>query len=302
MEKEQLYQTIEAYLDGELAGEELTAFERELATDETLAKEVALHRSLQTQLGDKSKMELRATLDDIAKGFTESDLDNGNQPDSPNGTTGGTGGIPFWVWGLAFFLVIGGGVTYYLLTMEDDTVSANIPEQTETTEEPAVAAGTEEDASNTAADVSEPANKEPATTPQNDPPATDTRPQAYNTNRDLELLITDEPPSKRYEFTDGELSYLQGYITYSGKLLTARSVDEGFYLNLYTNAYPEGRVLREKMTFSEVKEDVPQAFAAKKEYIAAYSGETDLDPALYYGVITTGDSSVALWVGKVRVE
>ena len=30
MEKEQLYQTIEAYLEGKLAGEELVAFEREL--------------------------------------------------------------------------------------------------------------------------------------------------------------------------------------------------------------------------------------------------------------------------------
>ncbi len=301
MEKEQLYQTIEAYLDGELAGEELTDFERELASDETLAKEVALHRSLQSQLGDRSKMDLRATLDDIAKDFSESDLDPGNQPDPPNGTNGGSGGVPFWVWGLAFFLVIGGGVTWYLLTMDDDTVSALPPETTEVREEPV--AEPQEDVANTVADDPEPASEEQAAadTPK-DPPASQPRPQAYSTNRDLELLITDEPPSRRYEFTDGALAYTEGYITYSGKLLTARSVEEGFFLNLYTNAYPEGRVLREKMTFSEVKENVPQAFAAKKEYIAAYSGETDLEPALYYGVITTGDSSIALWVGKVRVE
>jgi hypothetical protein len=80
-------------------------------------------------------------------------------------------------------------------------------------------------------------------------------------------------------------------------------VEEGFFLNLYHNGYPEGRIFREPLTFSEVKEDAPIAFGgAKKEYVAAYTGETDLAPALYYGVVTTGDSSLPLWVGKVRVE
>ena len=80
------------------------------------------------------------------------------------------------------------------------------------------------------------------------------------------------------------------------------AVDEGFFLTLYTNQYPEGQVLRVPLSFSEVDPDAPIAFAAKKEYIAAYTGETDLEPALYYGVVTVGDSSVPLWVGKLRVE
>lgn len=302
MEKEQLYQTIEAFLEGALTGEELTAFEREMATDETLAKEVALHRSLQHQLGDPAKMDLRATLDEIGRDFSASDLHTDEPPEDPDTpTTGSAGGVPFWVWGLVFFLVIGGGVSWYLLTMEDDTVSALPPQNNETVAE--TPAEEEEEPENTPIETAAPAEETPSTaTPQNETPVAATSPEPYSTNRELELQISDEPASRRYEFTEGSMAYTEGYITFSGKLLTARLVEEGFYLNLYTNAYPEGRVLREKMTFTEVKENVPQAFAGKKEYIAAYSGETDLQPALYYGVITTGDSSIALWVGKVEVR
>lgn len=301
MEKEQLYQTIEAYLEGKLAGEELVAFERELATDRTLAQEVALHRSLQTHLGDSPKLDLRATLDEIAQDFPESDLDLGDhQGDADVPTTGSAGGVPFWMWGLVFFLLIGGGVSWYLLTMEDESVPAL---STEASEQVPESDATQEEPATDQQETSPVPDEEPASTPQNEAPATDNRAQAYDTNRELELRISDEPPSKRYEFTAGDLTYTQGYITFSSNLLTSRSVEEGFFLNLYTNQYPEGRIFREPLTFSEVKEDAPIAFGgAKKEYVAAYTGETDLQPALYYGVVTTGDSSIALWVGKVRVE
>ncbi|PHN02611.1 anti-sigma factor [Flavilitoribacter nigricans] len=303
MEKEQLYETIEAYLEGELTGEELAAFERELTTDQSLAREVALHRSLQNQLGDQPKMALRTTLDAIAKDFPESDLDAGDQPQSPNGTGGSTGGLPFWMWGLAFFLVIGGGVTWYLLTMEDETVSTLSTEDPPAEEDPATTDAETNTALSEAGTEEETPAEEPAASAAT--PATQgaaARPDAYGTNRELELLISDEPPSRRYSFTEGDLTYNPGFITFSGKLTTSRSVEEGFYLNLYSNQYPDNRLLRGKMTFSEVKENVPQAFAGPKDYIAAYTGETNLSPALYYGVITTGDSSIALWVGKVRVE
>lgn len=307
MEKEQLYQTIEAYLDGELTGRELAAFERELATDKSLAREVALHRNLQRRLGNASKVALRAKLDNIAREFPESDLDPGEGPDGPTGTGSPSGGgIPFWVYGLSFFLVIGGGVTWYLLTKDPETVSSLTPEPaeavTEVNEDPAV----DEDTQTLTPEENNDTEPAPAAEPADSRSTSANRPQAFSTNRELELLIGDEPPSKRYEFSDASLTHsVQGsrsYITYSGKLVTGRSVEEGFFLNLYNNQYPDGRVFREPMTFSEVKENNEVAFAAKKEYMTAYSGETDLEPALYYGVVTHADSSIPLWVGKIRVE
>ena len=55
MEKEQLYNIIEAYLDGTLSGEELTAFEQRLKSEPDLAEEVELHRKLQNELGNAQK-------------------------------------------------------------------------------------------------------------------------------------------------------------------------------------------------------------------------------------------------------
>lgn len=313
MEKQQLYQTIEAYLEGELPEKEQLAFERELATDTTLAKEVELHRSLQQQLGDAYKMRLRATLDTIAEEFPESDLSSGENdaPNSPQGTGNGSGGgIPFWWWGLGFFLIVGGSITWYLTSREPEPILLSPDSQIESQEEMPTAADPATDMDPTVGMEGAEAENDTQT-----PSATDTEPstpeenkgpQAYDTNRNLELLLDGDPPSKRYSFTDGELNYLQqgdqSYLSYSGKLETSRSVGEGFYLSLYTNQYPEGRVFREALTFSEVNPDAPIAFAAKKEYVAAYTGETDLSPALYYGVVTIGNSSIPLWVGKVRVE
>lgn len=307
MEKEQLYQTIEAYLDGELGGEELTAFERELATDQTLAQEVALHRGLQQQLGDGPKMDLRATLTDIGDTFSESDLEKPDSPSGPdvNGAAGQAGGLPFWAWGLAFFLVIGGGVSWYLLTMEDDTVSALPPQTTEPEQAAEVPVVPEETpaSDDESEDAVEEAPQQTTAPPQRETPAEAPRPQAYGTNRTLELLISDEPPSSRYEFTKGDLAYNPGYITFSSNLSTAWSVEDGFFLTMYNNQYPEGQVFRGQLTVSEVPDDPTFAGApSRKDYVVGFTGETTLEPALYYGVVTNGKSSIPLWVGKVSVQ
>lgn len=315
MEKEQIFQTIEAYLDGALGAEELTAFEQELATDPDLVREVELHRRLQQELGDAEKTKLRLALEEIAGEFAEpEEVENQEPPDShapdkdiPGPENGGqAGGLPFWMWGLGFFLIIGGGVVYYLTGLTDDdnsavsTIEATEPPIDE--ESTAMTDNTEE---------AEPRTPEaPETTTADEAPAVTTAPgpdpKVFATNQDLELQMKDGA-SKRYVFTEGNLEYLQqdqqGYLNFSAKLETSRSVEEGLFLTLYNNQYPEGQVLRGPLQFDEISGERKIAFGAEvKQYLAAYSEETKLEPALYYGVITVGSSSVPLWVGKVRVE
>lgn len=312
MEKEQIYQTIEAYLDGALGAEDKAAFEQELATDADLAREVELHRRLQGEFGDAEKTDLRLLLESIGEEFSEPDTDldlespSGNNTPTPNGG-GTTGGLPFWMWGLVFFLVVGGGVTYYLTGLSDDpqpaitqTEAPELPTEKESISSPA----------ETQPDVPASANESETNTSNDTPPVgtapASPDPQVYSTNQELELLLKDGA-SKRYIFTEGNLEYLeqdaQGYLSFNAKLETSRSVEDGLFLSLYSNQYPEGQVLRGPLKFDEISGERKIAFGAEvKQYLAAYSGETNLQPALYYGVITVGESSVPLWVGKVSVE
>lgn len=69
MNKEQLYEAIEAYLEGKLAAEDRQAFEKEMAADPQLKTEVALHRRMQQELGKSAKAERREQLRQIARDF-----------------------------------------------------------------------------------------------------------------------------------------------------------------------------------------------------------------------------------------
>jgi len=71
MNTQELYETIEAYLNGEMTDEEKTAFEAQLNQDESLAQEVQLHAdivlTLQSQQKLKHKQHWQQLLADEAK-------------------------------------------------------------------------------------------------------------------------------------------------------------------------------------------------------------------------------------------
>lgn len=65
MNKEELYDLIERYLDGTLPETEHQAVERQMAIDADFRAEVELHRALHTSLGDAGNLRLRAALDNL---------------------------------------------------------------------------------------------------------------------------------------------------------------------------------------------------------------------------------------------
>lgn len=307
MEKEKLYQTIEAYLEGELPEEELSAFEQELTTDATLAREVAIHRNLQAQLGNASKTDLRITLDAIASEFpalrqvkedTDSDLNSSKGGERP------TGRIRKMWWGIGLAAaILGGGFLLYQSSLGPKMPTAPTFSEVENNqEEPAIA----ETPIKEVEDLAQQVEKEtPNVIPT--PPIKETSPEVYNTNRELELLLGQKSPSRRYLFSDGKIdATAQGqeiYLAFDANLETSRSVEGGLYITLYRNNYPEGEVLRKPLKYNEVEGEPKMAFGAEvKYYSTAFTDETNLDPALYYGVVTAGDSKEPLWVGKVKVE
>ncbi len=61
-DKENKYELIEKYLNGELTGSELASFEESLLTDPNLQEEVALHKGLHDFISNEAEMKLRSQL------------------------------------------------------------------------------------------------------------------------------------------------------------------------------------------------------------------------------------------------
>ena len=91
MDKAQLYDTIEAYLEGELSTEGRRAFEREMAARPDIRAEVAPHRKLHQELGNSGKARLREQLKQISREFPLE----------------GEGGNASWLGSLVGVLVVG---------------------------------------------------------------------------------------------------------------------------------------------------------------------------------------------------
>jgi hypothetical protein len=65
MTKEQIYDQIERYINGELVGEELDSFLKKQEIDPEFANEVKLHRNLQSAIADTKKEALKESLSEL---------------------------------------------------------------------------------------------------------------------------------------------------------------------------------------------------------------------------------------------
>jgi len=69
---------IEQYLSGQLSPQELTAFERALASNKELAKQVEMMRDLDLALADEKAVEVQQTIQQVGKDFFAADHTSGN--------------------------------------------------------------------------------------------------------------------------------------------------------------------------------------------------------------------------------
>ena len=67
-----IQELLEQYLNGQLKGQALHAFEARLKTDEDLAKEVAFQREMHLFLAETPENELRKTLQQLSLQVTDS--------------------------------------------------------------------------------------------------------------------------------------------------------------------------------------------------------------------------------------
>lgn len=116
--KEDTYDKIQRYLDNELKGEELRAFEAQLRADKSLAAEVELHREMGDFLEESGENELRKNLEKLGSEFTE----------APNSKR--ENGFKYLLWLLPLLLL--GGVFFYWNSINKNEVIPAVPTNEET--------------------------------------------------------------------------------------------------------------------------------------------------------------------------
>lgn len=297
MNKEQLYEAIEAYLEGKLSEEARRDFEREMAVDPQLKAEVALHRRMQQELGKSGKAALREQLQQIAQEFP---LERKNRPRVVSLLIPLSGalaaailaGIIWWAWPRF------AGSSWQ---QEPALVVDSIPGGQSALPDSLIAAQPEESAPEEAAP---PLKKEQPSVVQ--PPADPFRP-----NPKLEGLIAAKSSDANLLISadaDAAPTSSENFRAIVAGTLRSGSVIEGsgrIVLQIYDNqpasfqkGSPEASLPLELQRRDD--EDI-HAFGGMKNYTFEKEVEKELPPGLYYYVIKREGEDTPLFVGKVQV-
>lgn len=269
MEKEQLYEKIEAYLAGQLPDADRTAFEREMAADAELAKEVALHRSVADFVKDKALRDFRQTVAEVDQAFTTAP--------SPRRTK--------WWLGLgavAILAIIGWMIwisrtpaTNLIPETPTATMPATPPTNTDTTSADTVRTDTVR------------------TAPPTKPIPQADRKTFFLPNADLEAEIAMQRDA--YYKIEAAACRLSGpAVRFDGTLLTALSLPT-LELVILNNKSQEMARLPVTATPVEAEENI-QAYAAKKRYVLAAEKSVQLPTGRYYARLQGEGLASSLWM------
>ena len=308
MSGEELYHIIEQYLGGNLDAEEQTAFEKRLADDPQLAREVNLHRKIHEELGNAPKRNLRAKLDQLRQEFTEEEK---NKVISINRKR---------QWRIALsiaagFLLLSFFIWFFLIRNVDRNEIVEDPTKTQEEVIPQEDPVLEDDPTEIVEDQKpketiekdDPPKKDPIQMPKQDALA------SLEPNPDFENLIAQNGSQNVFEFNlekpkPGQTFQLKDRkiaFQVSGLLLTSSPEEE----NLFTVAVFDNKsktISKDKaiQSFSlplEKSEDEAIAFAGKDEYFFDLKKSLTLAPGLYYFTLSQDSAASVLFAGKFLV-
>lgn len=319
MSREELYDQIEAYLDGSLEGTSLEAFEKRLKEEPALQKEIMLHSRLHRELGDTAKRQVRERLAQLSEGYAK-DLLSGAKPGGQVVAIG----IRRWLAVAASILLLAGAAwwIYRQANRPAEVIVTPFPEdslrltpQPETPETELVEQTQPEQPARTEGIPQIQKEKPGVPAPESRPPVeqlavVDT--STFVPDPVAERLLAAGPgqtPEYTFDLDTRVLSSQQGEWTrlnIDGTLLTAFSPDETpLALSVYTNAPGAisggSPVIRQTLDFRLVEEGV-LAFAVRKKYELRYRLSQKLPKGLYYYRITPEKEEKILYVGKFYVR
>ncbi len=336
MNKEALYEKIEAYLNGALTEAEHLAFEAEIAAKPELAQAVQLHREITQTLGDSEKIAFRKTIQDLRQEITAA----GSSTAAPSTTPSPEKDrlhSGFYLLGLALLL----GLLYLAFklsqagedtpplqpipNMEVPAPSPTAPNKSPSSSPPLVTAPKEN-----MAPVGTPAralvpDSEKSTKPLGAAAAEEKKSaQAAPGSKSLPkrqdgrsvfdpIPVVEAELNKEadpvYSVESGVLSLSEkrnkaSYdIRFNGLLLTAMEQPE-LALVLFDNRIPITEITAVIPVNLQLAKQDPniRAFAAKKAYEMRANYGLELQPGLYYLRLQRAGDMGVLWTGKVVVK
>lgn len=280
MTPETRHEHIEAYLDGRMSPEERLRFEEALAQDDTLTRELALHRELQDTLGDREWLARRRQLAGLAGEFH-------NPPGS---------GRPRRLWWLLAVLGFGILLLWWLRRETPPPVSEG-----QVSEAPADRDAPDPDSDGLTAD---PSGDEPAKAPAGQ--AAETAHDPFRPLPELEEALTrpaDTELTVDQPFLELEPSGAgAARLRFRGLLRSAQD-PPSLELHLRDNRPATRRPLeRLPVQVTPLADPPVRAFAAKKEWQLQADAPVRLAPGRYYGSLLRSDDGRILWTGVLEVR
>lgn len=284
MNKETIYERIEAYLAGALPAAEREALERDITADPELAAELELHRRLERVVSDREKRAFRQKVAEVAQEFP------------PPGPIAGRNLLP-GVLILMLVIVLGIALRSYLFHQ---------PAHAPASEPPAIVQDTIAD---TEAPDSTGVKEIIADTVQAPPPPPSNPKKPARSPFAPNPMLEKEITQPRDAYVSVETALLEAFpgdaagtrqIRFSGRMLTALEPPE-LELVLLDNSLPEGKaIFRLPVAVTLIDEGNRfRAFAGKKAYSLEAEQTVALPDGLYYGRLVIVGQTASLWTGKL---
>ena len=296
MNKEQLYETIEAYLEGALSADARQAFEKEMADNPEMKAELELHRRLHQELGKADKAALKEQLQQIAREF----------PLESKGRKAAVYRL-MPIWGAVAAAIIAAVIWWAWPRFtpspggEGPIVASDSLPGSQTSLPDSLMANEPEPKSEEVP-ISEPQQKIPTPSSPADP---------FRPNPKLEGLAAAKSGDANFLVSataDAALTASEKFrATVAGTLRAGSPADDArIQLQIYDNqpaSYLKDRPAASiALELQQLDDEEVQGFGKMKNYTFEKQVDKELPPGLYYYVIKREGEDTPLFVGKVEVR
>ena len=299
MTKEQIYEYIEKFINGELTGPELNEFRQKMDTDPDFAQEVELHKNVHSALSNAEKQNLANTLKELNSKYSQRPAIRRS--------------INFRVVAsiAAVFLLL---ISFWMFFLKDSTDSGIndqlITDGTDDPQEIPIDESNNEmnDSKNIAQDPKSPSDDSSDSAQEENKPT-------FEDNPMFESMIANNGSNESYEInleptklkSSGNDSAPSINLDISGMLKTSNEVlAENVQIQIFSNSIQslenEKPAFYSDLSLQKEDDDGIAGFGNVDSYSFSQNEQYSLDKGVYYIVIRKGDEGEVLHVEKVIIE